>query len=305
MQPRIILLSALLVAVVQAEPERFVITDLGAVGDNSTINTKAIQAAIDKCAKTGGGVLVVPKGTFLSGALYFKQGVNLLIEKDGVLKSTIARSDFPPIYTRWEGVERYWTAAFLNFIGMKNVEVSGEGLIDGSGDAWLNANPRVRRNRPADQSSPTKPSESENESAGPQEPQPKPADIYPEPLPTTATVCIAPDPAKLPSINVAGVALPRSGAALSPPRAVVFQNCTSVRVTGLTLKNQARWGFVFIYCENVRAENLTVRADHNIPSSDSMDIDSCRQVLVTGCDFECNDDCLSIKSGKAFERCNT
>jgi len=78
----------------------------------------------------------------------------------------------------------------------------------------------------------------------------------------------------------------------------VFQNCTDVRVSGLTLKNQARWGYVFIYCENVVAEKLTARAEHYIPSSDSMDVDSCRHVLITGCDLDCNDDCISLKSGK-------
>lgn len=55
---------------------------------------------------------------------------------------------------------------------------------------------------------------------------------------------------------------------------------------------------VFIYCEDALAENLTVRAEHTIPSSDGIDIDSCRKVRVTGCDIDCNDDCISFKSGK-------
>jgi polygalacturonase len=66
--------------------KRYLITDFGAVADGKTVNTKSIQAAIDKCASSGGGVLVVPKGTFLSGAIFLKQGVNLLVEKDGVSK---------------------------------------------------------------------------------------------------------------------------------------------------------------------------------------------------------------------------
>ncbi|HVT82371.1 MAG TPA: glycosyl hydrolase family 28-related protein, partial [Phycisphaerae bacterium] len=93
-----------------AASKRYVVSELGAVGDGQTVNTRAIQAAIDQCAAAGGGVIVIPKGTFLSGALYFKQGVDLLVEKDGVLKSTTQIADFPPIYTRWEGIERYWTS---------------------------------------------------------------------------------------------------------------------------------------------------------------------------------------------------
>lgn len=280
-----------------AESKRFVVSELGAIGDGHTVNTKVLQAAIDRCSTEGGGTLVIPAGTFLSGALYFKPRVNLLVEKNAVLKSTIVMADFPPVYTRWEGIERYWTSAFLNFIGTDHVEVTGEGLIDGSGDAFAGFGERTR---PAAGGAPraaaTPPSTTA--SSGPSTTTlPKPSEIYGPTLPSTASLALARDPANLPTINAAGVALPRAGA-LSPPRAVVFQNCRGVHVSGLTLKNQARWGFVFIYCEDVVAEKLTVRAEHYIPSSDSMDVDSCRHVLITGCDFDCNDDCISIKSGK-------
>src|SRR5487761_2270035 len=79
---------ALAAAQTGRQPKRCAIPEFGAVGDGTTVNTKAIQAAIDKCAASGGGVVVVPKGTFLSGAIFLKQGVNLSIEKDGVLKGT-------------------------------------------------------------------------------------------------------------------------------------------------------------------------------------------------------------------------
>ena len=54
-------------------PQRFVISDFGAVADGKTVNTKAIQSAIDKCAAAGGGVVVVPKGTFSSGAIFLSK----------------------------------------------------------------------------------------------------------------------------------------------------------------------------------------------------------------------------------------
>ena len=88
----------------------FVISDFGAVADSKTVNTKAIQAAIDKCAASGGGVVVVPKGTFLSGAIFLKQGVNLLVENDGVLKGTTNIDDYPLIGAPWEGTEETATS---------------------------------------------------------------------------------------------------------------------------------------------------------------------------------------------------
>ena len=271
-----------------AAGKQYAITEHGAIGDGTTVNTKSLQSLIDQCAAEGGGTLIVPQGTFLSGALYFKQGVNLRIEKDAVLKSTIAMADFPPIYTRWEGIERYWTSAFLNFVGLHHVSVSGEGMIDGSGDAWAGFG-KLARKVPA-------PGEVVSVPGGQTPVAPTPAEIYGAILPTTAKLNLAPDPARLPIINAAGLLLP--GPDLNSPRALVFQNCTDVRVSGVTLKNQARWGFAFIYCEDVVAGKLTVRAEHYIPSSDSIDIDSCRKVLITACDLDCNDDCISIKSGK-------
>jgi len=311
------------------ELKRYVISELGAVGDGQTVNTKAIQAAIDQCASAGGGVLVVPKGTFVSGALFFKQGVNLQVEKDGILKSTAIPADFPAIYTRWEGIERYWTCAFLNFVGLKDVSVSGEGTIDGSGVAWMGAgggrgvgfgapSPDLNTLNTALRKLLSENPEAKaileqnpnyrlltNDPRAPAPrgvagrvngPAPDPKDFYSLPYPTTATINLAANRTNLPPVNAAGVRVPGSG--LAPPRSLVFQNCENVRVSGLHLLNEARWGFVFIYCQNVTAEKLTAYTETRIPSSDGMDVDSCRHVLISQCGFDDGDDDISIKSGK-------
>jgi polygalacturonase len=284
-------LASFLAASAAAEPARLVITDYHAVGDGATLNTKAIQSAIDDCATRGGGVLVVPKGVFLTGALFFKQGVNLRIEQEGVLKGTTTQADYPAIYTRWEGIERYWTPALLNFVGVTNVEVSGEGLVDGSGEAWGGRGGRGAGN--------PSPEAARGASAGAGGASAASATVGQGAVvdrPTTEKLCFAPTVGPLPRTNAAGVAVP--GAGLGRPRTLVFQNCRGVRVSGLHFKNEASWCVVFIYSENAVAENLTVRAEHSIPSSDGIDIDSCKNVRVTGCDIDCNDDCISLKSGK-------
>jgi polygalacturonase len=271
-----------------AAPAEYLVTDHGAVGDGATVNTKALQGAIDACAAAGGGTIVVPAGTFVSGALYFKPGVNLALRKDAVLKSTTVMADFPPVYTSWEGIERYWTSGFLNFVGMNDVVVSGEGTVDGSGLAWPGA---PRRQQPP---GPRRPPPLTVETG----PLPKVEDVYPSPLPTTDSLNFAPQPAHLPPLNAAGIPRPGGAGRLAPPRALVFQNCSHVRVSGVHLKNQARWGFVFIYCRQVVAENLQVRTESYIPSSDGIDVCSCDGVQITGCDIACNDDDISIKAGK-------
>jgi len=108
----------------------------GAVGDGKTVNTQAIQGAIDDCAKSRGGTVVVPPGVFLTGSIFLKQGVNLRVEKDGVLKGTQNTNDYPWINTRIAGLEMKWPAALINADGLTGLQITGDGTIDGSGDRW-------------------------------------------------------------------------------------------------------------------------------------------------------------------------
>ena len=126
-------------ASLQAAPtveRRLIISEHGAVGDGATLNTKAIQATIDNCAKAGGGTVVVPEGVFVSGSIFLKPGVNLRVEKGGVLKGSQNKNDYPWIDTRIAGLEMKWPAALVNADGVTNLQLTGEGTIDGSGERW-------------------------------------------------------------------------------------------------------------------------------------------------------------------------
>ena len=82
------------------------IRDFGAVGNGSTSNTRSIQETIDAAAAAGGGNVVVPVGIFLSGAIFLRPGVNLRVDRNGVLRGSLDRADYPLVPTRWEGIER-------------------------------------------------------------------------------------------------------------------------------------------------------------------------------------------------------
>ena len=79
---------------------------------------------------------------------------------------------------------------------------------------------------------------------------------------------------------------------------ICFTNCKRVRIANLRLRQQAVWCLHILYSEDVTVDGLNITADHNIPSSDGIDIDSSRQVRVNNVDIDVNDDCISIKSGK-------
>jgi alpha-L-rhamnosidase len=110
------------------------ITDFGAVADDATINTKAIQAAIDHLAASGGGTVIVPQGVFVSGALFFKPKVNLHLQMGAVLKCSTDMANFPVQRTRIEGhFEDRFNPALINAKGCDGLHISGEGTLDGAG----------------------------------------------------------------------------------------------------------------------------------------------------------------------------
>lgn len=114
------------------------IAERGAVGDGKTLNTKAIQAVIDECGQNGGGTLVIPKGVFVSGALFLKPGVNIQLQDGAVLKGSTDITDYPKIITRIEGHFEPWRAALINGDHVDHLRITGPGTLDGSGKPfWL------------------------------------------------------------------------------------------------------------------------------------------------------------------------
>jgi polygalacturonase len=134
------LFAGFVVSVTAADraPKRYDITRAGARGDGSTLNTRVIQAVIDKCAGAGGGTVVIPKGVFLSGSIFLKQGVNLEMLEGSVLKGSTNIADYPKGNTRIEGHFEPWRAALINADKVDHLRITGKGVLDGSGKPfWL------------------------------------------------------------------------------------------------------------------------------------------------------------------------
>jgi polygalacturonase len=108
----------------------------GAIGDGVTPATASIQKAIDACAAAGGGLVTFQPGTYLTGALFIKSRVHLRVDKGVTLLGTHDESAYPIIPTRVAGIEMPWPAALLNVNGQQDVEISGEGTVDGQGEYW-------------------------------------------------------------------------------------------------------------------------------------------------------------------------
>lgn len=222
--------------------KQYCITNYGVQNDSTILQTERIQAVIDKAAQDGGGVICIPKGTFLSGSLFFRPRTHLYLEKGATLKGSDDISHFDVIDTRLEGQNLTYFAALVNVIGVDGFTLSGEGKINGNGlrfwkSFWL------RRQ-------------------------------------------VNPQCTNLEELR---------------PRLVYIADSKDVQLSGVRLENSPFWTTHLYRCENVKLLNLSIFAPHSpvkAPSSDAIDIDVCKNVLVKGCYMSVNDDAIALKGGK-------
>ena len=107
----------------------FDVRQFGAKGDGNTLDTEAVQKAIDACGQAGGGTVSLPAGTYLSKPLTLRSRTTLLLEAGATLKATDERADFQSERGR----------SFVPFIGgtdLEEITIAGRGVIDGSGPKW-------------------------------------------------------------------------------------------------------------------------------------------------------------------------
>lgn len=112
--------------------------DFGAKGDGKSLDTKAIQTAIDDCHKSGGGKVYLYNGCFISGTIYLKSNVTLEIENGAVLKASSNLDDFPEANSKYPSYtgEMVTNKMLIYAEDAKNINICGRGLINGNGDYW-------------------------------------------------------------------------------------------------------------------------------------------------------------------------
>jgi len=108
--------------------KRLSITDFGAVPGDKEKTTLAISKAIAEANKTGGGVVVVPQGKWLTGQIHLKSNVNFHLNKGAVLFFSENPEDyFPAVHSSWEGLECYNYSPLIYAYQCKNIAITGEG----------------------------------------------------------------------------------------------------------------------------------------------------------------------------------
>jgi polygalacturonase len=248
-------------------PERdFVLTRYGAVGDGRTDCTDAFRQAIEACHRAGGGRVVVPRGTFLTGPIHLASNVNLHLDDGATVRFKQDPAAYlPVVFTRWEGVEGMNYSPFIYAFGQENVAITGSGVLDGQADEnhWWPWKGRKEYG-------------------------------WREGMPTQ-------DEARRRLFEMAEAGVPPEQRILGEgsylrPNFIQFYRCRNVLIEGVTIVNSPMWEIHPVLCENVTVRGVTVRS-HG-PNNDGCNPESCRYVLIEDCLFDTGDDCIAIKSGR-------
>lgn len=232
-----------------------------ACGNGKTMNTRAIQQAIDDCREDE--AVYIPAGVFLTGALRLHSNMELYLEQDGVLQGTDAVEDYlPRIPSRFEGIETECYSSLLNLGNLdhnggyncSHVVIRGRGTIASGGRSLAE-----------------KVIESEREYLK----------DYLKTLGDKIDECEKPD-------TIPGRVR---------PRLINISNCQDVVLSGITLKNGASWNVHMIYSDGIVTNGCTFYSE-NVWNGDGWDPDSSSNCTIFNCTFYTGDDSIAIKSGK-------
>jgi len=244
------------------------IRDFGATEEKDKPSTPAINEAIKTCSENGGGTVIIPAGTFLTGAIQLKSNVNILLEEGAILKfSTFPEDYLPAVLTRWEGVDCYNYSPLIYGYKLTNVAITGMGILDGQADDehwWMwkgrsasgNADPLRNQSNPNSRK-------------------------------------------RLMELNEKEIPVEQrmfgDNHYLRPPFIQLYE-CSNIFIEGITLKNSPFWIIHPLLSENIIVRGVTFNSSG--PNNDGCNPESSKNILIENCTFNTGDDCIAIKSGR-------
>ncbi len=259
------------------------IKDFGAVADGVTLNTKAFADAIDAVVKKGGGKVIIPRGIWLTGPIVLKSNINLYTEAGALIIFSKNFDDYPLLETSFEGLNTVRCISPIYGKGLENVAITGEGVFDGSGEAWR----QVKKSKLTSDQWKTLVASGGilNEAGNTWYPSQKSFDG-----------AKATDNFNVPNFKTREE-LEKIKDFLRPVM-VSLVNCKKVLLDGPTFQNSPAWCLHPLMSENVTLRNLTVRNPWFSQNGDGLDLESCKNVMIYNCSFDVGDDAICFKSGK-------
>ncbi|MFM6948359.1 MAG: glycosyl hydrolase family 28 protein [Aquirufa sp.] len=246
-------------------------------------NAIAIQQAIDQTHQNGGGVVLIPKGLWVSGPIELKSNVNLHIEQGAILQFSDNSADYPLVKTFWEGVEAIRAQSPISGKNVRKIAITGQGVIDGAGEAW-------------------RPVKKQKLTAGEWENLVQSGGVLNEKkdtwYPTQRALKGSLNP--LSGRTDAGFNLENATEIKEflRPNLLSLIQCDEIILDGFTIQNSPAWTIHPLLCTHVTMSNLMVKNPWYAQNSDGLDIESCEYVNVNNCKIDVGDDGICLKSGK-------
>lgn len=241
--------------------------DYGAVGDGITLCTEAFSKAMSDLNKRGGGHLNVPEGVWLTGPISFKDNIDLHIDKNAIIIFSPDKSLFNKD-SKGNILERCVPA--INISKRKNVSVTGEGIIDGSGKYWR----PVKRGKVSDAEWSKFKSMGGTETEGGKF-------WFPYHLNNG-----------LPEIASSVEASEKLRADL-----IRITDCENVLIEGVVFQNSPRFHVHPVRCKNVIIDGITVRCPWNAQNGDGIDLSNVNTALIVNTTVDSGDDGICMKGG--------
>ena len=262
------------------------IVDFGAQSGGQSLNTQAFADAIGAVSKKGGGRVVIPRGIWLTGPITLRSNIELFTEKGALVVFSTDKNLYHIVETNFEGFNTFRCTSPINGRNLENIAITGEGIFDGSGDAWR----AVKKEKLTS-------SQWEKLVAS--------GGIVSENGKTWYPSQQFRDGEKIAEMNV-----PRSLKTKAEfekirdflrPVMVSLISCKKVLIDGTTFQNSPAWCLHPLMCEDFILRHATIRNPWYSQNGDGIDIESCKNSIIHDSSFDVGDDAICIKSGKDKE----
>lgn len=263
--------------------DTFSIAAYGAKADGITLNTVAINKAITACSEKGGGVVLIPRGIWVTGPVVMKSNVNLNLAIGAILQFTGDFDQYPLTEGNWEGLPAVRNQSPISGVSLENIAITGSGIIDGNGDAWR----MVKKDKLTATQWKHK-----IESGGV--------------LSEDGRIWY-PTEKSLAGSKVKGAGVIQPGKTVKDyenikdylrPNLMVLIRCKKVLLEGVTFRNSPAWCLHPLMCEDLTMRSINVQNPWYAQNGDGVDLESCKNVVLENSVFDVGDDGICIKSGR-------
>lgn len=258
------------------------INAFGGVPDGMTLNTHAFEKAINTLSAQGGGKIVIPSGVWLTGPIVLKSNINLHLERGALVVFTPDKEQYSIVKTFFQGLSAYRTQSPISGRNLENVAITGEGVINGTGDAW----------RPVKRSKVTDGHWKSIVSSGGMLMN---KDYW------VPFECVLKE--EILSLQDKELSKEENNTIKTylRPAMVSLIECKNILLEGVLFENSPSWNIHPLMCENLIVDGISVRNPSYAQNGDGLDIESCKNVIIINTTLDVGDDAICLKSGKDEE----